>query len=184
MPADRTVATISQYAEFCARAAGFDGRPRERMVAIGEADELYCRLYPHHYRALQLVRVASQVGKPAGHSRTTLQHCESRVVAILMSVIQDAVACGDLTLRPPQRSEELAFSVWSLVFGARALMNTAVATSQLGITDGYDVARGMAELLFDELGWRPLSSEWDYARVRHDVRHTLFAAEWPTASVA
>ena len=31
--------------------ATFDGRTRERMVALGEAYDLFVRLYPHHFQS-------------------------------------------------------------------------------------------------------------------------------------
>lgn len=174
MLAEQTIRAMNAYTEFYERAAGFAGRTRERMVALGEADELFFRLYPHHYRAMQIVRVASQLNGGEARREEPWRHCESRAVALLSRVIRDAVACGDLKLLPPHRPDDLAFSIWALAFGTRALMNTAVATHQLGIHDGYAIARDSASLLLDALGWRPLSSEWNYEGTRIRIRQELF----------
>jgi hypothetical protein len=184
MLADNTLRAINTYADLCERAAAYPGRPRERMVALGEADELFFRLFSHHYRALQVVRVASQLGRSVHRRREPLQRCESRTAGLLSQVIADAVACGDLEMLPNQRSDDLAFSVWALVFGTRALMATTVATRQLGIEDGYPVALDAAGLLFDALGWRPLSDEWDYMHTRNRIRTEIFDKEWSQASAA
>jgi len=154
------------------------------MVALWEADELFFRLHPYHYRALQIVRVASQLGKAGGRRPEATRGCESRVIGVLTEVIQDAVRRSDLALHGPQRPEELAFTVWALVFGTRALMSTAIATRQLGILDGYDTATTAGALMFDALGWAPLSSEWDYEVTRRRVRAEVFAAEWAQTSAA
>jgi hypothetical protein len=121
MLADSTLQILNQYAHFCERAICFEGRPRERMVALGEADELYFRLYPHHYRALQIVRVAAQLGREVNTRREFLQRCESRTVRMITLVVHDAIVCGDLSLLTPQRPEELAFSVWAMVFWCASL---------------------------------------------------------------
>lgn len=184
MLADSTIRALNKYTEFCEEAARFAGRPRERMVALGEADELFFRLFPHHYRALQVVRVTSQLGKAIYRRREVLQRCESRTVGMLTGVVNEAIAAGDLELNSPQRPDDVAFSVWALVFGTRALMNSAIATHQLGIEEGYAVAHETATLLFDALNWRPLSEEWDYHQTRKRIREELFADTWPTTQAA
>lgn len=184
MLAEPTIQALAQYEEFYERAAAFVGRPRERMLALWEADELFFRLHPYHYRALQIVRVASQLGKPGARRPDGARGCESRIIAVLTGVIQDATCRGDLVLHGPQRPEELAFTVWALVFGTRALMSTAIATRQLGILDGFDTATTAGTLMFDALGWSPLSSEWDYEVTRRRVRAEVFATEWAQTSAA
>jgi hypothetical protein len=174
MLAEQTIRAMNSYSEFYERAASVSGRTRERMVALGEADELFFRLYPHHYRALQTVRVASQLHATAAPRQEPWRRCESRAVALLSRVIRDALTEGDLELSSARRPEDLAFSIWALAFGTRALMNTAVATQQLGIEDGYAIARDSVSLLFDALGWRPLACEWDYEKTRARVRDDLF----------
>lgn len=91
-----------------------------------------------------------------------------------MSIINDAVRSGDLVFGVERRPEDLAFILWSLAFGARALMNTVAATSQLGIQDGFETARSFADDLMDALGWQPLARTWDYERTRIRIREELF----------
>lgn len=179
--ADSTVASLCRQIEMFERAAAFHGRPRERIVAMGEAEELYYRLYPHHYRVLQTVRIASQLGRMTT-GRDPVHGCESRLISLLMSIILDALRTGDLRLRDHQRPSELAFTIWSLAFGTRALMDTGVATRQLGLEDGFQVARDATTLLLDALEWSPLSSESDDAHLRERIRRELFAAEYRQAS--
>ncbi len=178
MLAEGTLKSLSKQLELFERAAGFNGRPREKVVALGEAEELYFRLYPHHYRALQTIRIASQLGRIADTRKDPIHKCESRLISLLMNIILEALNNGDLRLRGEQRPTELVFTIWSLAFGARALMDTGVATRQLGIADGFRVVRDATELLLDALGWEPLSPEWDYEKIRQRIRDELFATEW------
>jgi hypothetical protein len=170
--------SLAKQTELFERAARYHGRPRERMVALAEAELLYSHLHPEHYRALQTIRVASQLGRLAASRNTRIQQCESRLITLLMEIVLDALNLGDLQLKDRQRPSELIFTLWSLSFGARALMNSEVATRRSDVDNRLGVARDATELLLDALGWMPLSREWDYERTRERIREDLFADEW------
>ncbi len=172
-----TIQALGKHAEFFERAAAFPARARERILALAEADELYYRLYPYYYRALQVVRVASQLHAPFRRRREVLQKCENHAIELMTRIVRDAIRSGDLALGGDE-PDRLAFSMWAFIFGTRALMNTGLATNRLGIADGYSVVRATAGLLFDAIGWRPLSDEWDYEATRKRIREEVFPAEW------
>ncbi len=174
---EATIRALSEQARLFEKAATFPGRPRERIVALSEAEDVFFRLHPYHYRAMQVIRVASQLSKAATRRRDVLRKCENRLVSLLMNVIGDAVRVGDLRFAGLRRPEELAFTLWALAFGTRALTDTAVTTAHLGIQDGLETSRAVVHTLLDALGWQPLSNEWDYDRTRERVRAELFAEE-------
>jgi len=176
--AEPTLRSLHKQTELFERAARYEGRSREKVIALGEAEEVYFRLYPHYYHALQTIRIASQLGRVAARAEDPLYRCESRLISLLMNIILEALHSGDLQLRDHQGPSELAFTLWSLAFGVRALMDTGVATRQLGIRDGFRVARESSDLLLDALHWLPMSCAWDYAAVRKRIRQSLFAEEW------
>ena len=62
--------------------------------------------------------------------------------------------------------------------------NTAVATSQLGITDGFEMVRDVSNLVFDSIQWRPLSADWNYEETRQRIRTEIFSKAWAKASAA
>ena len=169
----QTLRALNLLTDLFERAATFAGRPRERLLAMIEAEEMFFRLHPYHYRALQLIRIASQCARPPGRG-DRLARCESRRMTLLTTIIGDAVRSADLVFGLERRPDDLAFVLWSLAFGTRALMNTHVAVSQLGIRDGFATARGFADDLMDALGWQPLACDWDYEQTRMRVRRDLF----------
>jgi hypothetical protein len=182
MYAEATLQALRKQTELFERAAALPGRPRERIVAMGEAEELFFRLHPYHYRALQLIRVSSQLGHTGVQRRDLLHPCESRLLSLLMSIIREAIVADDLVLAGSPRSEELAFTLWALAFGTRALMETRVAVRQLGITDGLRTSRQAAHLMMDALGWRPLSHEWDYEQTRERAITAILGGVYPICS--
>jgi hypothetical protein len=177
MHAEQTLQALDRQLERFERAAALPGRPRERIVAMAEAEELFLRLHPYHYRALQLVRVTAQFADSSRRSGDRVSVCESRVVSLVLGIVRQAVREGDLVLVGSPRPEELAFTLWALTFGTRALMETRTAVRQLGICDGFSAARQAATLLLDALGWRPLSCEWDYEQTRRRALTAILQVE-------
>jgi hypothetical protein len=183
MLVETTIEALSKQAQLFDKASSFRGRPRERIVALSEAEELFFRLHPYHYRAMQVIRVASQLGKSVARRRDVLRKCESRLISLLTKTITDAIGVGDLRLAGSWRAGELAFVLWALAFGTRALMDTSVATAQLGVRDGFRASRDAANALLDALNWQPLSTHWDYEQTRERIRAELFAGEWRRLTV-
>ena len=182
MLVEGTLRSLAKLMEFLDRASRYDGRPRERAVALQEADELYYRLYPGHYLALQLIRAASHLNRRITDRRTVpVQRCESRFVSLLLTILGEALRTGDLVLSGARTAEEVAFSLWALALGTRTLMNARLASRTLDVEGGIVLAREATELLMDALHWRPLSNEWDYEQTRRRIRQTLFAEEWQQA---
>src|SRR5262245_30500265 len=98
MLANATIRSLERHSELYERAAGFKGSPRERMVALSEADELFFRLNTQHYRGLQLVRVASQLTQSLRPREDLRRNCESNVVRLISDIVHEAVTVGDLCL--------------------------------------------------------------------------------------
>lgn len=165
--------TIQERLRMLEEAATYQGRPRERLVAVSEADELFARLYPQQDRALQAVRTASQLGQIPPQHAEAISQADNRMVGLLMGIIRDAVRSGDLDLPSSLSPEEMAFSLWALGFGVRALMRTRTAWQQSAIMDNCRVGRESLDMLLDSLGWGPLASEFDYEQTRQQVQHLL-----------
>lgn len=159
------------------RAALWKGPSRERLAALAEADEVFFRLHPTHYRTLQLVRVASQLGGTSAHAAGS---GGGRCIPLthISAVIGDAMARGELTLRTAISGGELTFVLWSLAFGTRALMDTAAARARLRVRQPVAATYAALDAMLDALGWRPYSTDHAYPRVRRRIRTELFADEW------
>jgi len=170
-----TLRTIGKQAELFDRAIAFPGRSRERMIALCEAENLYFLLHPQHCRALQIIRIASQLSRGAALRYDSVRRCETRLNSLLMAVIHEAIRAGDLTLVQSHGPEELAFILWALAFGTRALADTTVAAQN---RKGPRMNQDVIDMLLDSLGWRPLSNEWDYEATRERIRTETFMDEW------
>jgi len=159
------------------KAARFGGRPRERMVAIGEAAEIFVRLYPEDTRLLQIIG-NEVIGQKVSESRQKrLQSAEYEGLLMMAAIMRDALDRGDLVLPPNTSVEELPFGLWAITEGGYAIALRATPLHDIGIRDPFQSVMKICDVLGDGYGWRPLTTEWDYAETRRRVRDVVLAEE-------
>lgn len=159
------------------QAATYAGISRERLSAIGAANELFVRRFPNHFRVEQLVRSTSIWEKTSEKSREKMFLCEAKCMETVAGVVRDGLSCGDLTLREDITAEEFVFGLWSMGFGAYTIISNSQTLPEIGISNPYDAVRRNMSLLVDGLGWRPLSADRDYIGLFDEVQQALFAEE-------
>ncbi len=160
------------------RAIAFNGRPRERMQAIGVAAELFARLYSDHFGVELLIRLASIWEKTSQERRVQFHAAETRCLTAVTGIAQDAISRQDLVLPVGLSAEEMVFGLWSLTFGAYSMIATNSNLRQLGIENPFEAVREHCSRLLDGYAWQPLSSEWDYPAVIAKIGQEIFLKEW------
>ncbi|MCP4642234.1 MAG: helix-turn-helix transcriptional regulator [bacterium] len=158
------------------RSASFRGRPRERMVAIGEAMQIQALLYPADARVIQIINAEAITQKVTEKSLYEMRMYAIRGANIMVGIVRDALAQGDLVLDEATRPEELTFTLWALIDGISALTSWLPA-NEIGVTNPFSTVLRSCDALGDGYGWQPLSTEWDYNATRERVRDELFAEE-------
>ena len=158
------------------RAATFRGRPRERMVAVGEAVEICTRLYPHDWMFFQIINAEAIIQKASDKLLYEMRASAHRCANVMTGIVRDGVAQGDLVLPPGTKPEELTFALWALTEGTYAV-SSWISPSEVGIADPYGTVMKNCDVLGDGYAWRPLSTEWDYAETRRRVRGEIFPGE-------
>ncbi|MEA3365658.1 MAG: TetR/AcrR family transcriptional regulator, partial [Candidatus Hydrogenedentes bacterium] len=160
------------------RATTFSARPRERMLAVGEAAEPFTRLYPREMRIIELVRTRGAKERASFERQLELQKCEYHAAGILLGIVRDAIACGDLSLPRGTSAETLVFGFLAITGGAYASVIGALTLPDMGVKDVFTSVRENCILLADGYGWHPLSEEWDYDGLIRRIREDLFREEW------
>lgn len=170
-------ATTQVRADLFARAAAFRGATRERMWALGVADDLFVRLYPTHWQAEHIIRAASIQSKATRERLMTLESTEMLCFTAVTGIIRDAIANGDLSVDDESTPEDISFGLWSMSFGAHfiAASNPNLGTKGMGETD-RSIRRNYNALL-DGYGWTPLSSEIDYTAAQSRILEEVFPEE-------
>jgi AcrR family transcriptional regulator len=168
---------LQERLEMFERAAQFDGRTRERMVAIGEAGEIFVRLHPDDFRTLQIIKAEVITRKVSEERLLKMKDAEYRVLLLMNGIIHEAIALGDLTLLPGKSVEEISFGLWAMTDGGYGNIVRGMPLGEIGIREPFRSVMNVCEVLGDGYGWKPLTSEWDYEATRARVRATLFADE-------
>lgn len=171
------IQTMEKRVALFERAAMFSGGSRERMAAVGLADELFIRLYPHHFRSEHIIHTASVRGKSDPCRQKALGSLEEKCMGIVAGIARDAVGQGDLVLPEGCNAEELAFGLWTLSFGGVFLAYSDTPIGELGVSDAFGAVTRNCQRLLDGYGWKPLLEEWDYDQTRERIFEEMFPEE-------
>ncbi len=169
------VRTVAIRERFFTRAATFRGRPRERMTAIGVADQIYTRLYPEQDRIERITKVESIWDKASQQRRAQFMQRDGNCLATVKGVIRDGVAAGDLRVEPPLSIEGLAFGLWSVAMGSRIIINHGLAQDLVEDRDPEEVLFQNYQVFLDGYAWSPLTRECDYPGVVQRIYTEVFA---------
>jgi AcrR family transcriptional regulator len=169
--------TTEQRRRFFERACRLEGSPREKMLAIGMAAELFAQLFPDHFRLEQSFRMPGIWGKVSQNRRGALERAELACMKTVASVVQAAIEKGDLTLESGTTAEDVVFGFWSLTSGAYSLADCNPNLTKLGIKDPFWAVRQLTRQLADGIGWLPISSQWDYELVSQRILSEIFSEE-------
>lgn len=168
------------------KARGFQGRPRERMLALGVADELFALLNPHFFRSEQIICLADLESRASGERRETMVRQDACILAWIREIVQEGVETGDLPSRGSIAAtvNTVVSAVLSLALGSHSLMiNFPHILHELEITSPLATTRDNIHTLLDGFAWQPLRSAWDYEAMLKRIFLEVFADECRLASL-
>ena len=168
------IETAERRVDLFQRAAGFPGKTRERMLAMGLAAELFAVLFPEHLRLEQIIRVDSITRKASAERQQRLRELSARCMGLLNGIVEEAVARGDIVRVGVVSPAELVFGLWSITTGAQVIVGTGVDLDQKGVANPQLAIRSVMGLLLDGLGWRPLSVDYDYREAAQRIAREIF----------
>lgn len=176
------VQSTEQRRELFLRAREYRGRSRERMFAMGVADELFARLSPQYYQAEMIIRLANLRDRANARRREILLERDRECVEWVREIIQNALDDGDLTLQQSWNPERLALATFSIAIGTQlGLLNDDALFGGEASGSRYCLMRESVNAMLDGFGWRPLYSEGNYAETRLRILETVFPDEWRRA---
>ncbi len=166
------------------RANRFDGRPRERIVAICLAQSLYATQHPLQFNCSQIVKTASVKEKICPLSRATHLGSERRIIGVVVDAIRDGIACGDLELAPDCSPIDIVFGLWASSHGSLSLQTYDIDFNEIGLPDPNESMRKIFQFTLDGMGWKPLSVDHDYAAVIERIKNEVYAEEFDRLATA
>jgi AcrR family transcriptional regulator len=169
---------LKERADFFERALEFQGRSRERARAIGFACCHFAKVYPDYYNVEMMLKSHSFWEK----ADETRQHQYGmqigRCFRTMHRIVTEGLQSGDLP-QGKMSAEQIVFSIAATSTGSHIMGHNSQAAIMAGIADPFQALCQTVDVLLNGLGWKPISSEWDYATVDRRIRKEVFPeATW------
>jgi AcrR family transcriptional regulator len=162
------------------KAAAMPGRPRERLLALGEGFVHYARNYPDNFRVLRIVESQATLAPEGNEVLARFAEYDNETFRLMLDIVQAGVAAGDLVLQEGDTVESVCFGFWTLMGGAFDVLTGRTTLREVHLSDPVEKMLRNGHRLADGFGWRPLFKEWDYAATSARVRAALDAAKTET----
>lgn len=163
---------LKERADLFERAAGFTGRSRERMRAVGVACIQFAIAHPTYFQ-IDLMLHARSFWEDASAARREAHGREGeRCLRVLERIATEAQEAGDLPATPA--AGVVCFSLIAITMGSHAMALEPDIQRLCRLSDPTAATRFNQDLVCDALGWRPLLSEWDYAATDRRIRAEVF----------
>lgn len=160
------------HLEFFNRGALFRGCPRERFAATGLGAQVLHQLDPRPFRFSLTDTILAAASE---RWREMFRHYHRETIAVFAGIVRDALARGDLPAGTDP--ERVTLGAWSLSCGAEEIHESGLLPRRLSTGEFNHLRSQLIETLLDGFGWRPLSSELDYAKVRERIMREVYPAE-------
>ena len=132
----------------------------------------------HYFGSELVVKMAMLRERATKERREALDLCDQRCFQMVHEIIQEGADGGDLVLRPPTTVADLTFTCVALSLGADTVsLNFRELVSKMGLSNPFITLRESYQRLFDGYGWKPLSSDWDYAETHRRIAAEIFPEE-------
>lgn len=158
------------------RGAAFEGRTRERFLAMAEGISLYSRLHPEESQIVH--NTLGPVREKASPIRLdVLLEAEREALRIARDILRAAVSAGDLEPEHDESIEEIALGSWGLLEGGFTLIESGMAHLALRIDNPLHKVWRYFNRAVDAYGWQPLFKDWDYEKGLATIRQEIFPKE-------
>ena len=159
------------------------GCPRDRMVAMGIACEIYARNYPLHFVVECTVRHASIWERCSEERRDFMRQREQQCVGLVAGVVRSGIAAGDLELPCGMRPEELTMALWGLTYGSYVIDLTSPSLKEIGIESIYRTVRLGTLHMINGFQWQPIWPAEEHDDRLAKICKSVFPNETPLPRV-
>jgi AcrR family transcriptional regulator len=160
------------------RAYLFKGCSRERMLLLNFSYLIYAILYPELFQSVLCAKSQSVIGKSSEKRLNENDQLQMKLLTTIHGIVDDGLADESLTLPEHMDIQQLCFANWSMAYGAIALLSDEVEACS-GRTD-LIVERELfnnSNLLFDGMGWSPLTKDKKHCTELTIALQSLFPQE-------
>ena len=158
-------------ASYYESAVTFQARPREKLYGINALNFGFLHPYFREMLDFHINRLSHQAGTAR---QKELFENENRVVETVAGVVREAIEIGDLKLPEKVDEYQIIFTLSSTTFGGYVMRESDSPVmkkwfDRIRFRDGV-----FGEIVLDGLGWKPLSTEWNYKETRKRFFREVF----------
>lgn len=160
------------------RAYQFKGCSRERMLLLNFSYLIYAILYPALFQAVICAKSQSVIGKSSEQRLNENDQLQVKLLTPIHGIVNVGLLDDSLTLPDHMNIQQLCFANWSIAYGAITLLSDEVESCS-GRTD-LIVERELfnhSNLLFDGMGWKPLTKDKKHCTELQIALQRLFPKE-------
>ena len=172
--------SIKEMQDMFCRALEFKGNSREKVLAVMVSYVIWAKLYPSQLFAVLAAHSPSVAACCSESRNETHRHHEAQLMGLMNRQIEKAIESGDLVLPEGMCIEQVTFAMWSVSWGAMALIMSKGDSVKLGPMMLERESFTNSRLLLDGFGWKPLSSDWDYSASIKNIANQIFEPEIET----
>lgn len=154
------VQSAAVRASYYERALTFNGRPREKLMAIHSLNTGVLADYFSDMLNVHLNRLSSRASNV--RRKQLLKH-EDRIAEIHAEIAREALDNGDLILPEGTDEYQILMALTATTFGFHVMQESDSPVVKRWFKGAGFSENNFFHVVLDGLGWRPLSSEWDYS---------------------
>lgn len=149
------------HVELFERASRWGINTRDRIFAVTAADMIFVRRNPDHFRIAQYALCEAVWDAATVERRQEFLEVNKPVGEIVIGIVNDAVAAGDLTLGGLQ-PEQMTTGIWALSFGMHNLVHAKGVLEDWEIREPYRLMCQHMQIMLNGFGWKPLANPADW----------------------
>jgi AcrR family transcriptional regulator len=165
------VASTAKRVAYYEKAVTFEGRAREKIMAIHSLNFGILNDAFHDWLSL-LANKHQTKSKP--DRQKMLNRNNERILEIHADIVRKAVREGDLTLAKGMDEYRLVFTLTAATIGGCVMTDSDSPVINKWFKKINFMHGTFGQIILDGMGWRPLSTEWDYARTLERLYSEVF----------
>lgn len=171
------ICCLNDLSSLFRRAHDFQGSTRERYIAMHFAYMLHSILKPDQFMCVLSCKTSTVKEKASDKRQQVSMERESQLFELLHSILIEAEQKQEIDMVGKANLDDVAFANWAMSFGTLSLMlraEEAQVIKKLNLEETY--LRNIC-ITLDGLGWRPLSTEFDYKKTIARIKDEIFSQE-------
>ncbi|WP_235869176.1 TetR/AcrR family transcriptional regulator [Veronia nyctiphanis] len=170
---------LSQEIAMFKRASAFKGNNREKLLAVHVAYALFCCLEPALSNCVLSCRTPAVTEKSSEKRLAAMNSLEAELLSLGDQIMELGAARGEVDMSGSIPATSIVFANWAMGFGANALFNSASESGAVVRVQETceNPILDCINLLLDGVGWKPLSTEFNYQETWQRVLDEIFPEE-------